>query len=40
MLFKGIHFVLSYCTQRRHSNVAENLLKIVNGKNEACLQQR
>ncbi len=37
ILFKGIKFVLSYSTQRWNVNVGENLLKIKNRKNEACL---
>ncbi len=35
-LFKGIHFVLSYPTQRWNTHVAGNLSKIKNGTNEAC----
>ncbi len=32
MLFKGIHFVLSYSTQRWNAYVEGNLLKIKTGK--------
>ncbi len=40
ILFKGIHFVLPYSTQRWNAYAAGNLLTIKNGKNAACLKQR
>ncbi len=40
ILFKVIHFALSYSTQRWNVYIAGNLLEIKNGKNEACLEQR
>ncbi len=36
-LFEGVNFVLSYSTHIWNAYVSENLLKIKNAKNEACL---